>query len=61
MMNWYHYSRGGHTHVSVFINGGLCGHLTLENKEFDDLVKRKPRCITFISRAAEAKLNERKN
>lgn len=55
-MRWYYKVQGGHTHVSVFMNGGKCGDLCFRNEEFEE-VKRKTggplghHAIEFINEA----------
>ena len=34
-MKWYWRRAGGHTHVRVYMNGALIGHLCFRNAEFD--------------------------
>lgn len=36
-MNWRYHVLGGHTHVRVYVNGSLCGHLVFRNEEFADI------------------------
>jgi len=48
-MNWYFTIKGGHTHVRVFMNGGKCGDLCFRNEEFNQVVERCSRGITFLA------------
>lgn len=36
-MKWYYTQIGGHTHVRVFMNGALCGHISFRNEEFEKI------------------------
>lgn len=46
-MRWYFEILGGHTHVRVYMNGGLVGELCFRNEEFDEIREHCP-WIQFI-------------
>lgn len=37
-MTWYWKLRGAHVHVTVYLNGALCGNLVFTDSEFEQLV-----------------------
>jgi hypothetical protein len=48
MMTWYFSVQGGHTHVSVFMNGGKCGDLCFRNEEFQSVFNKAGSLIVFV-------------
>lgn len=59
-MNWYYKIAGGHTHVRVFMNKGLCGTLCFRNEEFayvklalETISKQGVMRIDFINETTE--------